>query len=218
MSSAVATHKVWGSRPCPWQLSATPGKGIKISLMDFGDKPQVKSNNDNRNGQRQAYTSGTNSLDSQENPSFSPSIREDPSSQCRVYATVKERHPHPLAPPKESLICSTGSRDPVIVFSTISSVVEVTLQVSGTNASDPAFPQFLLRYEETGCANLDPPSADTHVIRSWSTHDSTVKVVCNFSSIESDLVCEGSQWKGDIKNCSASGRLHLMMLDFIDDA
>lgn len=58
---------------------------------------------------------------------------------------------------------------------------------------------------ETGCANLNPPSPDTYVQRSWSGHDSISTVMCNFSSVESELVCEGSVWKGTVKNCSTPG-------------
>jgi hypothetical protein len=145
LSSAVASVHGLGSKQCPWLVTATPGKGVQLSLIDFAGVPNTPTvvNSQPYRGSSGGGTSGGRRTDAD---AIVYSSREESSSpMCKVYATVRERQTH--GPPKESLICSTGSRDATVKYSTVSSVVEVIMHVPGSSSADSSTPQFLLHFE-----------------------------------------------------------------------
>jgi hypothetical protein len=145
LSSAVASVTGWGSRQCPWLVTATPGKGVQLSLIDFAGTPNSPTVVGTQ-PYRSSIGGGTSGGRQTDADAAVYSSRQESSSElCKVYATVRERQSH--GPAKESLICSTGSRDATVKYSTVSSEVEVIMHVSGSSPADSSTPQFLLQFE-----------------------------------------------------------------------
>lgn len=156
LSSVMVTQRGWGSKRCPWLISATPGRGVQLTLIDFGGVTKLSTIQSTATNDTQLLSPTRNSLSlggavasaggGRESSSSSMTHHEQPLPSCRIYATVREKVGQ--KPPTEMHICSTGSRDGVTSFSTASSIVEVTLHVAtSSHASDTSTPQFLLRFE-----------------------------------------------------------------------
>ena len=141
LSSAMAAQRGWGQKYCPWLISVTPGRGIQLYLQDFGINDKSTGRNAPHLRPNASASKSANFYLSANAPAFEDS-QHIGLPQCRVYATVREMNS--ATKPKETLICSTGSRDEILTFSSTSSVVEVTMQVSSSDATSP---NFLLRFE-----------------------------------------------------------------------
>jgi hypothetical protein len=142
LSSVMVTQRGWGSKRCPWLISATPGRGVQLTLIDFGGVSKLSTIQSTATSDTQLLSPTRDSLSlggavasasaggggRGKSSSSSMTHHEQPLPSCRIYATVRERVGQ--KPPTEMHICSTGSRDGVTSFSTTSSVVEVALHVA----------------------------------------------------------------------------------------
>ncbi|ELT96967.1 hypothetical protein CAPTEDRAFT_228921 [Capitella teleta] len=118
--------------------------------------------------------------------------KDDP-SLCPVYATIKEANRRPM---RDTPICGGNERQKKVYTSESN---QIRVQMASRGSQDDKF-FFMIKYEVVGCPDLPKPSGDSWVSRSGDM----VVIGCNQTGDRWHLVCRGSTWVGEFKNCSGA--------------